>query len=99
MRPIFRYAPRDLSQKEDFITENFQVYPNPSDGDFHFELPADLRDLEGYQLSLYNLQGQLLAQKAVAPNWDLSHLPSGLYLIRLADSQGKSNWQQKIQIY
>lgn len=99
MRPIFRYAPRDLSQKEDFIAENFQVYPNPSDGDFHFELPADLRDLEGYQLSLYNLQGQLLAQKAVAPNWDLSHLPSGLYLIRLADSQGKSNWQQKIQIY
>ncbi|QNR25057.1 T9SS type A sorting domain-containing protein [Croceimicrobium hydrocarbonivorans] len=99
MRPIFRYAPRDLSQKEEFLTDSFQVYPNPSDGDFQFELPADLHDLEGYQLSLYNLQGQLLAQKAVAPNWDLSHLPSGLYLIRLADSQGKSNWQQKIQIY
>lgn len=97
MRPVFGYIPRDISLIELDGAHQFQVYPNPSSGALHFKLPKSQRELEGYQLKLYNLQGALVAQKEISLDWNVQ-LPAGLYIIRLESQHGKEGWQSKIQI-
>lgn len=98
MRPLFRYIPRDFSLREPLENQSLEIYPNPSDGFIELKLPADLRELENYQLRLYNLQGQLVAQKKVSRSWFIKDLPAGLYLLRLEGAGHKRQWQSKIQI-
>jgi len=98
MRPVFKYIPRDFSLVDRLKSNNFNVYPNPSEGSLHFDLPLELRELEGYKLYLYNLQGQVLAKHEVSEFWQLPESPAGLYLIRLQSEQNAQSWQSKIQI-
>ncbi len=98
MRPVFRYIPRDFSLVENEPESSFWAYPNPSSGPIKLQLPAEPIDLAGYELRLYNLQGQVVARQSVSTNWDLPNLPSGLYIIRLEGEGARKQWQSKIQI-
>ncbi len=99
MRPIFGYAPRDLSQPEiKTAIRTLKVFPNPSSGDLQIELPLDRRNLEGYQLIVRNLQGQIMHNSEVVESLSLSHLASGLYLISLEKLGSQRIWQEKINI-
>jgi len=45
------------------------------------------------QFSLYNLQGKLIIQEQLVAefeSFDLSNLPSGVYLVNIVDGDGKS---------
>jgi aminopeptidase N len=74
-------------------------YPNPSSGRFYFELylPKDA------QLNIYDSSGKILdsiALKAHASNakWDGRRMPSGTYLVKLQDKEGKSLAEKKLII-
>ncbi|MEL7534062.1 MAG: T9SS type A sorting domain-containing protein, partial [Bacteroidota bacterium] len=70
-----------------------QIYPNPSEG--KFVLQSEQYLIEG--LSLYNTNGQILLKEAVGKytwNADVSHLPKGLYLLKVDTDSGV--WQEKL---
>lgn len=62
------------------IFENIRIYPNPSDGDFFLELPAQIKTLA---ISITSFDGRVVLRKTVTASSELnlSSLPSGLYLV------------------
>jgi len=63
---------------------SFRVYPNPSSGDIHLELPG--KNIQNPLLAnVYNMQGQMVFTKTLAPvERDLYlNLPSGMYVLRV----------------
>ncbi len=75
-----------------------KVYPNPSQGRVHIELPTNLHE-QNLQLAVFNLQGQLQSQQLVAASseiipLDLQQVPKGMYLLRL---EGKG-WAQHARL-
>ena len=89
MRPITAFCANGLPSAvtQPGTTEIASVYPNPSQGFVY--LPA------GY-CSIYNMQGKLLLRLTSSGNepTDLQELESGLYLIHIQTSEGKTNTQK-----
>lgn len=97
IRPFLRYLPRDLSRPEDKTTAwRFQCYPNPTQDRLYLEWPErDKGQRAVYQI--FDLQGSLLLEGQAAPSIAVGQLPSGLYLLRLRDTNGHTA-VQKIRI-
>lgn len=62
---------------------SFLLYPNPSNGIFHCEIPS-----EPSQYFLYNTSGREVAKGQIAENLDFSHLPKGMYILKIASRKG-----------
>ncbi len=75
---------------EEHAADQLHVYPNPTNGVFRVELPAEVTGR--MELQVLDLAGRVVAQQvAVAPSTitvDLAHLPNGLYTV-LATGNGK----------
>jgi hypothetical protein len=57
----------------------FAIYPNPTDGMIHFDLPAG-----EVEISVYSVHGRLVYQEqTTGRQLDLTGLPAGIYLVRL----------------
>ena len=64
----------------------FRSYPNPA----HAQLMIEAEDSEEYQVTLYDMTGRLMIQHdhlKGKTELDIRHLRSGLYLLKLRDSQ------------
>lgn len=79
----------DDVNKADALT----IYPNPSNGMFTIELESNAKAIS---YSVYSLEGKLISQNNVNHNGgkfsqklNLSHLPSGTYLIQVANGAEK----------
>jgi len=76
---------------DDLSTEKPQglVYPNPSNGEFTFEMPSQT-ELRSYTVT--NLYGQTVLEKTSENTnsftIDIRNLPSGLYILMVQDSEG-----------
>lgn len=69
----------------DVYTQDFQVYPNPSNGELNIKFKEKVNDLE---LKIFNLSGKIVYQKhdinlSHTKNIQLSHLPPGTYILYL----------------
>jgi hypothetical protein len=63
---------------------SIKVYPNPTSG----SLTIDREGSGAWQAAVLDLQGRLLMQQRLptaTSQLDLSHLPAGMYLLRLSD--------------
>jgi hypothetical protein len=76
------------SVEEVLLSSDFNVYPNPNNGDFRVEF--ELMQPELINLSLYNGTGQMIATESwnglageYKKNYDLNNLPAGVYLLQL----------------
>ena len=63
------------------ITEDFKVFPNPSTGNFNFEV----HEGQAYQIDIYKADGQLINSISVTNkdshiSWTPGELPGGIYL-------------------
>ena len=79
------------------LAEPFKVYPNPSQGDFYFEVSA----LQASQIDLYAQNGKLINSLDVENKnariiWTPAHLPAGIYFAILRDRNGKAIENRKI---
>ncbi len=66
--------------------EVFRSYPNPA----HAQLTVEAEDSEDYQITLYDMTGRLMIQHdhlKGKTELDIRHLRSGVYLLKLRDSQ------------
>tara|TARA_B100001109_G_scaffold255883_1_gene262144 strand:- start:3162 stop:4130 length:969 start_codon:yes stop_codon:yes gene_type:complete len=71
------------SVSEETVKERFGVYPNPSNGQVHLELPKAGK--QAYHFQLYDLNGRLVFEASVKQSrqLQLGDLPSGMYHYRL----------------
>lgn len=78
-------------------SEAFKIFPNPTDGQLVVESKLEVGD--GYQIRLYNLQGQAVkasetSRYADRQAMDVSNLPAGLYSLLIM--QGQKQYVQKV---
>ncbi len=71
-----------------YLSEDIQVYPNPSTGVFHIHFPS--LPGEAGKLEVYDAQGALVLSNASVNGTseyqlDLSSSPKGLYLLKISD--------------
>lgn len=75
---------------QSYTIGELHVYPIPSRGRIHVELPESIRS---GSLNVVNLQGQEMYKAAIEkdandPVLDLEHCPSGIYLVYLLSDEG-----------
>jgi uncharacterized repeat protein (TIGR01451 family) len=73
---------------------NFRAYPNPSNGTLHFR--GNFRPGKPLQLRVLNLQGRVVAERALAQPQAHLDLPKGLYVVQLR--QGDRRGRAKVML-
>ena len=66
-------------------TSDFMIYPNPVKG----RLSIQIANASAQSYVIYNMQGQIVASRVYRDVIDVSHLPSGVYIIEIG-VDGKS---------
>jgi hypothetical protein len=67
------------------------IYPNPVVN--IFSLYMDTPDNEKYQVSIYNLKGQMIERREVSGHsetFDIAHYPQGIYIVRVVTQSGEA---------
>jgi hypothetical protein len=75
------------------------LFPNPTEGILHYQLP---HTADGGHLSLFDAAGREVASQTLPPQtngtgmgeWDLGHLPSGVYALRF--QSGKESFTSRV---
>ncbi len=80
--------------EQDFENEELRIYPNPASEIVQVEIPAKYS--QNYRISLWNAQGQEVRQANKQNSFDVSDLPSSLYLVKVS-LEGKEIWK-KVQV-
>ncbi len=84
-------SPCDTIKQSISPFQNWQIYPNPSQGKITIQVP---NTMDNFQLAMYNVLGQKVLQKTIAvdikyrANLDFSNMPNGMYLL-LIETGGK----------
>ncbi len=76
---------------ESYGTIKFNVYPNPGNGTFVIRMKDIQSSMENYQLSIYNLLGEIVYQSEVKnqnTEIDLNEEPEGIYFIKIKTEKG-----------
>lgn len=82
---------RDLTvtdTEEAFAEPDVYLYPNPTSGPFSLEVNSDI--WVGGTATLYNIIGEVLAERVVVPGsnaYDVSNFTSGIYFINLRQGE------------
>ncbi|WP_170266424.1 PKD domain-containing protein [Phaeocystidibacter luteus] len=76
---------------EERLAQSLRVYPNPSSG--VFTIASDNVDWSGVTLNLTSMNGELLLHEEAAANapiqqMDITHLPPGVYMLRITSEEG-----------
>lgn len=82
------FSPGDSVGIQQTELEGFAVQPNPASGTMMVQLPPSA---VGSRLSLCDMEGRELIVRTAASTtdvWNVSHLPSGTYLIKLSTAHG-----------
>ena len=71
------------------LSEKIKVFPNPTTAMIYFQTETNLVE---EKISIFNLAGQLVAQKEIMGDnaLDLSDLSTGIYLIQFTNKNVKS---------
>ncbi|MEL6624370.1 MAG: T9SS type A sorting domain-containing protein [Bacteroidota bacterium] len=72
----------------------WKIYPNPSEGSFHIEVPNQ----QPFWGTIYNWEGKKTMDFSASGKWqgNLSHLPEGIYMIQLSQ-KGGSHWMKWVK--
>jgi len=85
-----------IATEEPIINSKLNIYPNPGDGHLSIDVSDDMQIPLRYELTA--VSGQLVIQgyhnSRDNLNIETSHVPTGMYFIRLVDKSGKL-WQSK----
>jgi hypothetical protein len=68
------------------------LYPNPTNGGLNIQTTLDINRVE-----IYNSLGQRITSRRFSQTIDLAAIPSGVYVVRLTDSNGKAYTQKVVK--
>ena len=77
-----------LSVKDEQLSQNFKIYPNPSNGVFNIEVDESLIGAKG---NIYNLLGQKIKDFSIKSATTNQNLNKGIYLLEIEKGGIKSN--------
>ena len=86
-------APVGIEKSPDII---LQIYPNPANTYFYLDLPEVMNPGE-WSVTLYDLQGKTVYKRWADHQHQISHLPDGIYILRL-DQNGIYKASRKLMI-
>lgn len=86
-----RYRTGITGINEQTNTENFKVYPNPTNNIFNIVLP---KPLDHFSITIYSLLGQELYKTFDNTSIDISNFTNGIYFLTV--KQNDRNWTTKI---
>lgn len=69
---------------------SFKIFPNPAQNKVFVEAPTAV------QLTITGLDGKILLQRSNANSIDIGNLPDGMYLLRIADLNGRLMKMEKL---
>jgi hypothetical protein len=84
----------DDTSVSEFSDDNFSIYPNPANSTIHLQVPAGFNEV-----AVYNITGMQVLETRFAElsgNLNISALPTGIYIVRIFDNEGKSLVQRLI---
>ena len=67
-----------------------QIYPNPANDILHIESPAQLNSV------ISSVEGRVVMSNGSSKDIDISHLPNGLYIITVFDTEGNRLLVEKL---
>jgi len=76
---------------EAFAMDAISMYPNPAHNILYIETQSDLKDI-----SIFNLIGKLVLRTTTS-TIDISHIPTGMYLVKFKDVSGATGTQKFIK--
>ena len=81
-----------LSTNEETFGKNVTAYPNPVEADLSIRLESG-----NYQVSVYNLMGQLVHHKSIQGNdqMDVQKLRKGIYILKIFDTDSQKTFEKK----
>ncbi|MDX1941719.1 MAG: M43 family zinc metalloprotease [Saprospiraceae bacterium] len=91
----FREATSELSTKDVELESAFFVFPNPASNELMLDIPSTDEALS--QIKVYNMAGTIVlqtskpAEKNVLMPLDISHLPNGIYVIKIQNGDFTAN--------
>jgi hypothetical protein len=95
IRPVVSNQPLPVGIPHNPSLMQLRVFPNPTPGILYTDLDPELIR-RGLTLSVFNIRGSLVMNTVLHQNFiDLSHLPDGIYLIRLSGS-GSFTYSNKV---
>ncbi len=87
------YDIKNLLSNNEFVQQNFNIYPNPTSDVLNISLENNLV-LE--HVTIYNNLGQVV-KTATENVIDVSHLAKGLYFVEVTTNQGKATKKVVVQ--
>lgn len=72
-----------LSVQEATAPASLSLYPNPVTTDFSISSPSEVRQVE-----IFSTDGKQLAKHSAGKTYSVSHLPKGLYLVKITTKTG-----------
>ncbi len=72
-------CPASLAGTDEFMKEDFVIYPNPTSDKLHFDLYTDVRVIVSDQT------GKVLMETISSENIDVAHLSAGIYYLKIGD--------------
>ena len=98
IRPVFgQIIQTDTKETQTPLTDYMRIYPNPVQNQLFFELKKGLP--EDYNLSIFNLQGQLVQREILRGNSiNIENLNDGIYVLKIQDLKSNLIFSHKIII-
>lgn len=80
---------------EKMSERNIKIYPNPTKGQLMLDI-SDIEDIKSGNLTVYNMQGQMLINKKISDVQtilDISSRPNGIYILHINIDGEKKSWR------
>ncbi len=72
------------------VENNIVIYPNPNNGVFHLQLNSEAQRRDVKEISIYNLQGELIFQVPhYQSRFDIMNIEKGTYIMRVQLSENQ----------